>query len=761
MSKAKKTIVVFLSIMIVFGALFKSTTLAENDVSVLTRGSDTDTVENISKESLDAENTDGFNKFSSAISKESLNNKNRMDNEELKNDKKRVSSTDRVVSEKFINSIKKENSNDNVYADRVVKTENSVFSEGNLSFNQNDKTILKDGIGGFNQNNYLNKGAIDVSENMDNYLSKDTVNVSENFKNYLNKLGVMNLFSYNQINSEDKETGSFIKNIRVSKNDIYVGECFDFSIVFSVEDAEKLKSRYEFELSEDERISILSSSYSEQSVSLAKDGVEYGRATLGNNKVTIDFYKDRCRGYTDISGTVTFSVMAKFNDDIMNKPNVSVVENIGIGDKKVEIAVKSMNSPGGTEGKKREVPFFKSGRLDEDGNIVWGLVFNQNIDNQNNFICISHPVEVYDDVGEQMEILKDKSNFNISIHNEDALEPDYNELQKTGQLDEYRRYYDYLLQTGGDVSEIKNYMYVPMKKNESIYPHKIDFVEKKDGDINYLSIVANYGRDFSGNQYFENGNAEIGRVYFEIPKGVLCLDDILKWSSMYCNKDGAYFKDKSSMYVVIYPGFIEGKYITFSYKTTISEKHRKDKEFINKASVNYIDRGISLRKDEGGEQFSSSVVNKSASATIDFKVKKNHCRIFNYTLEDSIKKDVAYSVFGVYESYEDAKYGGESKIKYKITTGVNGYTSEFELENGKNYYIKQLSVPEQYEKNISIKNFEMKNKNSEEGSIVGFQNSKKVIELPRTGGNGSENIVASGILIQMLFMFVKKFIEII
>lgn len=358
-----------------------------------------------------------------------------------------------------------------------------------------------------------------------------------------------------------------------------------------------------------------------------------------------------------------------------------------------------------------------------------------------------------------MRLLKDSSNFKLSIHNDDLLKPDLSEMEKNGTLETFMTYYNYMINSENPISEVEKYMYVPKIVDESKYPTKIWFEEKYDGQDKYLSIVANYSRDFSGNWRFSYGDVEIGRVYFNIPNGVLSIDDFLKAISYRCNENGIDFIDNAKMYVIIYPGFIEGKYITFSYKTQIVSKHKKDSGYVNLASVNYIDKGISFKKDDGSENiYRSEVVNYNSSASIDFKTRINHCRIYNYDKNSESQLGIGESIFEIYDSHEEAVLGNEKNALYRVETDLNGYTDEIELKIGKEYFIRQVKVNDNYKLESSIRKFKMKNK-GDSGNIYYFLNEPRNILLPQTGGSRNFNYIATGLVIQILFVLIKlKFV---
>ena len=421
---------------------------------------------------------------------------------------------------------------------------------------------------------------------------------------------------------------SFIKNVRFSTERINSNESFQLFIDFSIGNADKMESVYEYQLTESKEITIMGKDQTNQSVYIQKDGVAYGVAILSENKVRLEFFDNLKEEYINISGSVSFSAVIKINEKYKNEPIESIVENIGIGNNKTQITVDNSDynkeNTGGTTGsdEKKEIPFFKTGVMNNDGTINWGLVFNQNIDNVNNFIEITHPVEVYDDVGAQMRIIEDPSRFSMTIHNDNYLEPDYMEMQRTGELNNYNYYMNWLIASGQDRSLINQYMNVPMKRNESIYPIEIKFVEKHDGKIKYLSIVATYSEEFSGNYGFRCGDAEIGRVYFQVPENSIDIIDKLKYRMTRCNESRDLFTGNTSMYVVLYPGFIEGKYVTFNYATEINEKHKDDENFVNKASVNFVERGIKLEDEQSKDGFNAVIKNINNSGDISFDVNK-------------------------------------------------------------------------------------------------------------------------------------------
>ena len=549
-----------------------------------------------------------------------------------------------------------------------------------------------------------------------------------------------------------------IKDFQISKSKVYPYEMFEINILFAIDDAKKLNDKYEFELTDSDIIKIVASNGNNQFIAIEKNGIEYGKAILETNRIILEFNKDRCKNLTDISGSVSFSATVKVNDGFKNIPNEAIVENINVGDKKVSIEILFTNND--SDKNKAEVPFFKSGFMTEEGKLKWGLVFNQNIDNINNFVQMTRPIEVYDDTGEQMEIIKDPELFSLTIHNEEMMVPDYELMQSNGQMEQYNNYYRELLYSGRDVSEIKNYMNVPMKIDESRYPTKIFLKEKNEDGEKYLSIIAHYSEQFSGNYYFSNGDVEVGRIYFRVPDGVLYLNDILKYAVVECNSKGNYFMDKSSMYVILYPGFVEGKFLTLSYMTDVAKGHENDEFFKNKASVSYIDREVELNN--ARENFQAEAKNIIGKSEFDFKVRKNHLKIYEYG--KSIEEGLGGFSFAIYDNYDTAiSDNNGDKAIFVVETLKNGFSKEVPLEEGREYFIKQIKVPGEYEIDNKVNHYEMKNKSEDEGNIYYFTNQKINVStpkiLPQTGGAGVENYVVPGFFIQLVFLAVKKIIR--
>ena len=226
-----------------------------------------------------------------------------------------------------------------------------------------------------------------------------------------------------------------------------------------------------------------------------------------------------------------------------------------------------------------------------------------------------------------MDIIWDESRFSLDIHNEDRMIPDYEMMQANGQFEQYNRYYEWLLYQGKNateiLSEMKTYMNVPMKIDESKYPTEINFEKVVEGEDTYFSIKAHYTEKFSPpHTYTTIKDVEVGRIYLKVPSNPIVSNDLLKYQAIQYNLNGEQFMDNISMYVVLYPGFVEGKYMTLSYMTSIKEGHEKDESFVNKVSVNYEDRGISLNNVDKEGNFQSSAKNISCTVEIDFGVKK-------------------------------------------------------------------------------------------------------------------------------------------
>lgn len=344
--------------------------------------------------------------------------------------------------------------------------------------------------------------------------------------------------------------------------------------------------------------------------------------------------------------------------------------------------------------------------------------------------------------------------------------PDYEMMQANGQLEQYNRYYEWLLYQGKNateiLSEMKTYMNVPMKIDESKYPTEINFEKVVEGEDTYFSIKAHYTEKFSPpHTYTTIKDVEVGRIYLKVPSNPIVSNDLLKYQAIQYNLNGEQFMDNISMYVVLYPGFVEGKYMTLSYMTSIKEGHEKDESFVNKVSVNYEDRGISLNNVDKEGNFQSSAKNISCTVEIDFGVKKDHLKIYEYG--SNINEGLGGFTFAVYDNEEDAKNDNGEKALFVVETSEGGFSKEVPLEEGKEYFIKQIKVPSEYEIDSTVNSFKMENKN-DEGYIYYFTN-KKVEKslpqtLPETGGGGIENYVMSGIFIQIVFLTIRKILRI-
>lgn len=603
-----------------------------------------------------------------------------------------------------------------------------------------------------------------LEANADITNNDENISIKQDLESSLGVLGNVYSVLATVTDSTYTSVDSFLKSISTSKGQIGIYDEFDLNLEFFIDDAKKLNDRYEFELTDSEIIEIFGSGGSSVYATMEKNGVEYGKATLTNNKIILEFDKERCKNLVDLSVKVKFSSLrVKIKDGVTNIPSEAIVVNIGTDNSNVELKIDNSYEPSTN---KSEVPFFKSGSMDSDGNIRWGLVFNQNIDNINNPVKMTKAIEVYDNTGDQMDIIWDESRFSLDIHNEDRMIPDYEMMQANGQFEQYNRYYEWLLYQGKNateiLSEMKTYMNVPMKIDESKYPTEINFEKVVEGEDTYFSIKAHYTEKFSPpHTYTTIKDVEVGRIYLKVPSNPIVSNDLLKYQAIQYNLNGEQFMDNASMYVVLYPGFVEGKYMTLSYMTSIKDGHEKDESFVNKVSVNYEDRGISLNNVDKEGNFQSSAKNISCTVEIDFGVKKDHLKIYEYG--SNINEGLGGFTFAVYDNEEDAKNDNGEKALFVVETSEGGFSKEVPLEEGKEYFIKQIKVPSEYEIDSTVSSFKMENKN-DEGYIYYFTN-KKVEKslpqtLPETGGGGIENYVMSGIFIQIVFLTIRKILRI-
>lgn len=227
-------------------------------------------------------------------------------------------------------------------SESVFSQESGNFTCENKLSNKKNYTSLEDEHRGdlYEKTLEENKEFIDLSV-LDN---KKNISYNSDYLNHNveNDNSEKDTFSYVNLNNDKKNLNDeFIKSVKIDREKINLYETFSLSIEFSAIDSENLKESYEYELSENNEILITGSTGYIQKVAINKDGINYGYATLVDNKLRIDFNKENFKEHEEISGKISFSAMVKWKNDNIREPGKTIVENIAVGDTKTKINIST------------------------------------------------------------------------------------------------------------------------------------------------------------------------------------------------------------------------------------------------------------------------------------------------------------------------------------------------------------------------------------------------------------------------------------